>query len=476
MQNFFNLELYLPEIIIFLGSLLCIVVGAFSKNKNYNKVYILSIATLFISGCFILFSDTYFNGSNNIFINSIFTNIVKLFVIGISIAILYVSHGYIKNNKLNLFEYPILLLFSVLGMLVMLSSNDLLLLYVSIELQSLSLYVLVALNRDSLKSSEAALKYFILGSIASAIILYGISMTYSITGSTNYNIIAKFSFNENNFLLSSFGLILILSGLAFKLSAAPFHMWTPDVYEGAPSSVTTILITLPKIVVLVALIKLLNKPFFFFESLWQQIIITITILSMAIGSIAALRQENIKRLFAYGTIANIGYVLIGVVSNSDLGLSSAILYLVIYTLASLGVFSFIMMLRKENTQILNLQALGGFSQSNSLAAVCMIILLLSMAGIPPFAGFFAKFYIFVSAVESNLLYLAIIGVIFSVISAFYYLKIIKIMYMDSQDDSATFELDNRMLMFLIISSIAMLFFIVFANDFIDFINNLNIRY
>ena len=476
MQNFFNLELYLPEIIIFLGSLLCIVVGAFSKNKNYNKVYILSLATLFISGCFILFSDTYFNGSNNIFINSIFTNIVKLFVIGISIAILYVSHGYIKNNKLNLFEYPILLLFSVLGMLVMLSSNDLLLLYVSIELQSLSLYVLVALNRDSLKSSEAALKYFILGSIASAIILYGISMTYSITGSTNYNIIEKFSFNENNFLLSSFGLILILSGLAFKLSAAPFHMWTPDVYEGAPSSVTTILITLPKIVVLVALIKLLNKPFFFFESLWQQIIITITILSMAIGSIAALRQENIKRLFAYGTIANIGYVLIGVVSNSDLGLSSAILYLVIYTLASLGVFSFIMMLRKENTQILNLQALGGFSQSNSLAAVCMIILLLSMAGIPPFAGFFAKFYIFVSAVESNLLYLAIIGVIFSVISAFYYLKIIKIMYMDSQDDSATFELDNRMLMFLIFSSIAMLFFIVFANDFIDFINNLNIRY
>ena len=476
MQNFFNLELYLPEIIIFLGSLLCIVVGAFSKNKNYNKVYILSLATLFISGCFILFSDTYFNGSNNIFINSIFTNIVKLFVICISIAILYVSHGYIKNNKLNLFEYPILLLFSVLGMLVMLSSNDLLLLYVSIELQSLSLYVLVALNRDSLKSSEAALKYFILGSIASAIIVYGISMTYSITGSTNYNIIEKFSFNENNFLLSSFGLILILSGLAFKLSAAPFHMWTPDVYEGAPSSVTTILITLPKIVVLVALIKLLNKPFFFFESLWQQIIITITILSMAIGSIAALRQENIKRLFAYGTIANIGYVLIGVVSNSDLGLSSAILYLVIYTLASLGVFSFIMMLRKENTQILNLQALGGFSQSNSLAAVCMIILLLSMAGIPPFAGFFAKFYIFVSAVESNLLYLAIIGVIFSVISAFYYLKIIKIMYMDSQDDSATFELDNRMLMFLIFSSIAMLFFIFFANDFIDFINNLNIRY
>tara|TARA_B100001989_G_scaffold253193_1_gene238750 strand:+ start:13561 stop:14994 length:1434 start_codon:yes stop_codon:yes gene_type:complete len=475
MENFFNPELYLPEITIFFGSLLCIVIGAFSKNKKYNKVYILSLFTLLISGCFILFSDISFEGSSNIFVNTIFTNIVKLFVISISIGILYVSHGYIKNNKLNLFEYPILFLFAILGMLFMVSANDLLLLYVSIELQSLSLYVLVALNRDSLKSSEAALKYFILGSIASAIILYGISMTYSITGSTNYEVISSFIFDKSNFLLSSFGLILILSGLAFKLSAAPFHMWTPDVYEGAPSSVTTILITLPKIVVLVALIKLLNKPFFFFESLWQQIIITITVLSMAVGSIAALRQENIKRLFAYGTIANIGYVLVGIISNSALGLSSAILYLVIYTLASLGVFSFIMMLRKENTQILNLQALAGFSQSNSLAAVCMIILLLSMAGIPPFAGFFAKFYIFVSAVESNFLFLAIIGVIFSVISAFYYLKIIKIMYMDNQDDSSSFELDNRMFLFLIVVSIAMLIFIFFANDLISFINSLNIR-
>jgi NADH-quinone oxidoreductase subunit N len=475
MENFFNIELYLPEIIIFLGSLLCIVIGAFSNKRKYNKVYIFSFVTLLISSCFILFSDVSLKESSNIFANTSFTNAVKLFVIGISIAILYVSHGYIKNNKLNLFEYPILLLFAVLGMLLMVSANDLLLLYVSIELQSLSLYVLVALNRDSLKSSEAALKYFILGSIASAIILYGISMTYSITGSTNYNVISNFVFNQNNYLLSSFGLILILSGLAFKLSAAPFHMWTPDVYEGAPSSVTTILITLPKIVVLVALIKLLNKPFFFFESLWQQIIITITILSIAIGSIAALRQENIKRLFAYGTIANIGYVLIGVISNSEQGLSSAILYLVIYTLASLGIFSFIMMLRRENTQILNLNALAGFSQSNSLAAVCMIVLLLSMAGIPPFAGFFAKFYIFVSAVESGFLFLAIIGVIFSVVSAFYYLKIIKIMYMDNQDESSSFELDNRMFLFLIILAIGMLIFIFFANDFINFINDLNIR-
>ena len=474
METFSDLNLYLTEIIIFFGALSCIVGGAFFKINKYKKVFFLSFTTLVISFVFILFSDVNNESSSNIFTNTTFTNIVKLFIISISLGILYVSNGYIKNNRLNLFEYPVLLLFAVLGMLLMVSANDLLLLYVSIELQSLSLYELVALNRDSLKSSEAALKYFILGSIASAIILYGISMTYSITGSTNYSLIKNFTFTEKNTLLFSFGLILILSGLAFKLSAAPFHMWTPDVYEGSPSSVTTILITIPKVVVLVVLIKILNEPFFNFKNLWQQIIIIITILSLSIGSIAALRQNNIKRLFAYGTIANVGYVLVGVVSNSPQGLSASILYLVIYTIASLGIFSFIMMLRKENSQIVHLQGLAGFSQSNSLASICMVMLLLSMAGIPPFAGFFAKFYIFVSAVESNFLFLAIIGVIFSVISAFYYLKIIKIMYMDNQNDTSLFDLDKKMYLMLLITSAAMLLFIFFANDFINFINKLNI--
>ncbi len=473
MENFSDLNLYFTEVIIFIGALICIVSGAYFKKNKYSKVLFLSFMTLLISFFFILFSDITNESSSNIFINNTFTYVVKLFVISISAGILYISNSYIKNNGLNLFEYPILLLFAVLGMLLMISANDLLLLYVSIELQSLSLYVLVALNRDSLKSSEAALKYFILGSIASAIILYGISMTYSITGTTNYNLIKDFTFTEKNTLLFSFGLILILSGLAFKLSAAPFHMWTPDVYEGSPSSVTTILITIPKVVVLVALIKLLNEPFFHFKILWQQIIVIIIILSMAIGSIAALRQENIKRLFAYGTIANIGYILMGVIANTSQGLAASILYIVIYTIASLGIFSFIMMLRKENSQIVNLHGLIGFSQSNALGSICVIMLLLSMAGIPPFAGFFAKFYIFTAAIEAGFLYLAIIGVIFSVISAFYYLKIIKIIYMDDQDDTSFFDIDRKMYLMLFITSISMLLFIFFANDFINFINNIS---
>ena len=466
--------LYMPEIIIFLGALVSIVSGAFFNNNKYNKVFILSIITLIISFIFILYSDVDNNAASKLFVNSYFTNLIKLFTICISVTILYVSNGYIKNNNLNLFEYPILLLFAVLGMLILVSSNDLLMLYISIELQSLSLYVLVALNRDSSKSSEAALKYFILGSIASAIILYGISMTYSVTGSTSYDFIRSFNFDENNILLLSFGLILIISGLAFKLSAAPFHMWTPDVFEGAPSSVTTILITLPKIVILVALIKLLYVPFLYFQNLWQQIILIIIIMSMAIGSIAALRQENIKRLFAYGTIANIGYLLIGIITLKSEGLASSLLYLVIYSISSLGVFSFIMMLRKENSQILNLQGLAGFSQNYSIAAICMAMLLLSMAGIPPFAGFFAKFYIFVSAIETGFYYIAILGVIFSVISAFYYLKIIKIMYMDVHDESSIFDVDTRMYLVLFFISLLMLLFIFFAGDFIEFINKMNI--
>lgn len=474
MNYFPNLNLYIIEVIIFIGALLCIVVGAFIKKNKFNKVSLLSLATLCITFVLILLSDIDNFNSNKIFVNSVFTNVAKLFILGLSFAILYVSKSYVKNNNIELFEYPILMLFAVLGMLLMVSANDFLLLYISVELQSLSLYVLVALNRDSLKSSEAALKYFILGSIASAIILYGVSITYSITGTTNYDLIQAYDFTNNNFLLASFGLILILSGLAFKLSAAPFHMWTPDVYEGAPSSVTTILITVPKIAIFVAILKVLNEPFINFEELWQQIIVILIILSMLIGSVAALRQENIKRLFAYGTIANIGYVLIGLVSNSSEGLSASILYLVIYTVASLGVFSFIMMLRAGNTQIVNLQGLAGFSQLNPVASLCIVMLLLSMAGIPPFAGFFAKFYIFISAVEAGFLFIAIIGVIFSVISAFYYLKIIKIMYMDNNKEVPSFDLDRKMYLMLLFTAVLMLLFIFFANDFINYISKLKI--
>ena len=474
MNYFPNLNFYIIEVIIFIGALLCIVVGAFIKKNKFNKVSLLSLATLSITFLLILLSDIDNFNSNKIFVNNIFTNVAKLFIIGLSFAILYVSKSYVKNNNIELFEYPILMLFAVLGMLLMVSANDFLLLYISVELQSLSLYVLVALNRDSLKSSEAALKYFILGSIASAIILYGVSITYSITGTTNYDLIQDYDFTNNNFLLASFGLILILSGLAFKLSAAPFHMWTPDVYEGAPSSVTTILITVPKIAIFVAILKVLNEPFINFEELWQQIVVILIILSMLIGSIAALRQENIKRLFAYGTIANIGYVLIGLVSNSSEGLSASILYLVIYTVASLGVFSFIMMLRAGNTQIVNLQGLAGFSQFNPVASLCIVMLLLSMAGIPPFAGFFAKFYIFISAVEAGFLFIAIIGVIFSVISAFYYLKIIKIMYMDNNKEVPSFDLDRKMYLMLLFTAVLMLLFIFFANDFINYVSKLKI--
>ena len=351
----------------------------------------------------------------------------------------------------------------------MISANDLIILYISIELQSLSLYVLVALRRGSIKGSEAALKYFILGSIASAVILYGCSMVYSVVGATNYEIIKQFSDQSFDNLILSLGLVLIISGIAFKLAAAPFHMWTPDVYEGSPTSVTTVLITLPKLAALIVLVNLLLYPFQNQTITWVPIIIIISILSMAIGSISALKQDNLKRLFAFSTIANIGYVMIGLASVNDEAIKASFLYMFIYTLATLGVFSFIMILRREDRQLVTVSDISGLSRSKPLLALSVAILLLSLAGIPPFGGFFGKLFIFTAAIEAGNLYLAIAGVIFSVISAYYYLKIIKTMYLDESSEELNYNLDQKQYFIIILMSFLMFVFVLYADALISFI-------
>ena len=414
MTFFSSLNIILPEILTFLSGLLITVIGVFNKNKNL--INFITIIFFIIIFCSLIFASEYGSAFGNSFLNTQLSIALKSFIIAIALIIFYISKDYLRNNQLYIFEYNILFLFTILGMMIMISANDLMLLYLSIELQSLSLYVMVALKRDSTRSSEAALKYFILGSIASAIILYGSSMIYSVTGTTNYDIIEITSISENSYTIFSLGLIFILSGIAFKLSAAPFHMWTPDVYEGAPSSITTILITLPKLAALCVLIKLLFNPFISLIDVWKEILIIVAICSMLIGSVSALRQENLKRLFAYSTIGNIGYVLMGIITASENGIAAAFLYLIIYTVGALGIFSFIMMIRKENTQIVSLSGIAGLSKSNPGIAICIVVLLFSMAGIPPFAGFFAKFYIFATAIEKGLLFLAVIGVVFSVVS------------------------------------------------------------
>ena len=472
MSIYSSLNIIIPEITAFLAGIFLILTGVIIKNKKFMGF----LTALFFS--LILFSLVFASQEgeafNNSFISTKFTIMIKSFIVMIACIIYYITKNYLKHNNLFLFEYNILFIFSILGMMIMISSNDLMLLYLGIELQSLSLYVMVALKRDSVRSSEAALKYFILGSIASAIILYGSSMIYSVTGSTNYFLISETLVSKNSLTIFSFGLILILSGIAFKLSAAPFHMWTPDVYEGAPSSVTTILITLPKVAALCVIIKLLFGPFINLIDIWKQILIIVSISSMVIGSISALKQENLKRLFAYSTIGNIGYVLMGIITATESGIAAAFLYLIIYTIGSLGIFSFIMFLRRDNIQLVNLSSISGLSKSNPGIALCVVILIFSLAGIPPFAGFFAKFYIFTAAIEQDLVYLAILGVIFSVVSVFYYLKLIKIMYIDELVESINMNIDKKLSISIILSAVAMIFFIFYANDFINYVNSFRI--
>jgi NADH-quinone oxidoreductase subunit N len=444
--------------------------GAFVKNKNSSNLNILTLLTIFIASISLLFVPDKSSIASSTFINSLLTKYIKLFILILAFLVIYISSNYLKKNQIYFFEYPVLLIFSILGMLVMISANDLIILYISIELQSLSLYVLVALRRGSIKGSEAALKYFILGSIASAVILYGCSMVYSVVGATNYEIIKQFSDQSFDNLILSLGLVLIISGVAFKLSAAPFHMWTPDVYEGSPTSVTTVLITLPKLAALIVLVNLLIYPFQNQTITWVPIIIIISILSMAIGSISALKQDNLKRLFAFSTIANIGYVMIGLASVNDEAIKASFLYMFIYTLATLGVFSFIMILRREDRQLVTVSDISGLSRSKPLLALSVAILLLSLAGIPPFGGFFGKLFIFTAAIEAGNLYLAIAGVIFSVISAYYYLKIIKTMYLDESSEELNYNLDQKQLFIIILMAFLMLFFVIYAETLITSIN------
>ncbi len=465
-----NLNSILPEFILFICSMLLLVYGAFSNTKKFSNINLLTILSLLLCIISVFFVPDSGNIANNTFVNSLLTKYIKIFILLLALLAVYISLNYLKKNELNVFEYPILLMFSVLGMLVMVSSNDLIFLYISIELQSLALYVLVALRRGSIKGSEASLKYFILGSIASAVILYGSSMVYSVVGSTNYEIIKQFSDQSYNNLILSLGLVLIISGIAFKLSAAPFHMWTPDVYEGSPSSVTTILVTLPKLAALVVLVNLLLNPFINQVETWVPIIIIISILSMAIGSISAIKQDNLKRLFAFSTIANIGYVMIGIACVNDDAIKASLLYMFIYTLGTLGIFSFIMILRREDRQLNAIADIAGISRSKPLLALSIAILLLSLAGIPPFGGFFGKLFIFTVAIETGYLHLAIAGVIFSVISAFYYLKLIKTMYLDESTEELNYNLDKKQFFVIIFMAVLMLSFVLYADSLITFIN------
>ena len=428
-----NINFFLPEIFLTVSMLLTLMIGVFFKNSYVlvtSIIYGIIISLILIilnsfDSSFKLFSDS--------FVSNSFTNFFKVLILIGTFFILIITQNFIKETKINYFEYSLVLLLSVLGMFIMISANDLILFYLGLELQSLSLYILASLDRDNLKSNESGLKYFILSSLASGLLLYGCSILYGFSGSTNFEIISLNTNTEN--IGTVFAMVFILVGLAFKVSAVPFHMWTPDVYEGAPSSVTSFFAVVPKIAGIAVFIRFMQIPFGEISDQWQPILIFISLASMILGAVAAIGQSNIKRLIAYSSIGHIGFVLAGISTSTNLGYSSSITYISIYVIMNLGMFACIFSMKKNGNYCESLSDLSGISKQHPILSISLLVILFSLAGIPPLAGFFAKFYIFIAVIESKMYTLAIIGLLSTVISAFYYLRIIKIIYFDDANKS-----------------------------------------
>jgi NADH-quinone oxidoreductase subunit N len=361
-----------------------------------------------------------------------FARFMKVLTLVASAAALLLSFDDLRRTHSLKFEYPVLVLLATAGMLMMISANDLISLYLGLELQSLSLYVLAAIRRDDVRSSEAGLKYFVLGALSSGMLLYGASLIYGFTGSTSFPVIAKAAAvpGAGQSLGLIVGLVFLMVGLAFKISAVPFHMWTPDVYEGAPTPVAAFFSAAPKVAAMALLMRVTLEGFAGIKAQWQQIVTALAIASMVLGAFAAIGQSNIKRLLAYSAIGNIGYALIGLAAGTPEGARGVVIYLVIYVAMTLGAFACVLAMRRGQTATEEIDELSGLAQNNLMLATLLAILLFSLAGIPPLAGFFAKFYVFLAAVREGLWPLAIIGVLASVVGAYYYVRIVKIMFFD----------------------------------------------
>lgn len=426
-----NLVAMLPELSLAVGAMALLMVGAFSRPERGELVLMLAVGVLALAGVFVAMgegTETLFSGS---FIVDPYARMLKLMaLVGAAVALIMSVNFWRHTDGGVKFEYPVLALLATTGMLMMISAYDLIALYVGLELQSLALYVVAAFKRDSARSSEAGLKYFVLGALSSGMLLYGASLIYGFTGTTEFSQIASAVQPSGANLGLIFGLVFLLAGFAFKISAVPFHMWTPDVYEGAPTPVTAFFSAAPKIAAMALFVRVVVSAFPALTMEWQQIVIFLAIASMALGSFAAIGQHNIKRLMAYSSIGHMGYALVGLAAGTAEGVQGVIVYLAIYLVMTLGTFACILALRRDGKMVEEISQLSGLSRTSPAMALMLAVLLFSLAGIPPLAGFFAKFYVFLAAIESGLYVLAVIGVLLSVVGAFYYLRIVKIMYFD----------------------------------------------
>jgi len=463
-----NLNLIAPEIFLSLSIFLTLLIGVFFKN-SYNLVTNLTYIIL-ISLLLIIFNSFHESGNlfSNSFVTNSFINFFKILILLGTLFVMFITQKFIKHTKINYFEYPLLLLFSVLGMFFMISSNDLMSFYLGLELQSLALYILASFDRDNLKSNESGLKYFVLSALSSGLLLYGCSFLYGFTGSTNFEEIKLKAELENTGI--TFAMVFILVGLAFKVSAVPFHMWTPDVYQGSPSSVTSFFAVVPKVAGIAILIRFVQIPFEQLIDQWKNILVFMALASMILGAVAAIGQTNIKRLIAYSSIGHIGYALAGISTGTVTGYSSSITYMSIYVIMNLGVFGCIFLMKKNGKYCEDIKDLAGISKQNPLLAISFLIIMFSLAGIPPLAGFFAKFYVFMSVVESGMYTLAIVGLLSTVISAFYYLRIVKIIYFDDINKPFDHIKDIGISITLFLSTLTLITFFIypsFLNIFVE---------
>ena len=426
----------LPEVFLACAAMVLLMLGVFRRAGSTRLVLVLTVVVLAVALLLIVFSpDDRALAFNGLFVTDNFTAYMKVLVLLGAALTIGMSLGYIEREQMDRFEFPVLMLFATLGMLAMVSANDLISLYLGLELQSLSLYVITAFRRDSVRSSEAGLKYFVLGALSSGMLLYGSSMVYGFAGSTNFEALAEvlaadLAFGRAPSLGLIVGLVFLLAGLAFKVSAVPFHMWTPDVYEGAPTPVTAFLASAPKVAAMALIVRVMVGPFGDLFEQWQQIVVVISIGSMVLGAFAAINQTNIKRLMAYSSIGHMGYVLVGLAAGTEAGVLGIVVYLAIYLIMNIGTFACILCMSQEGRMVERIEDLKGLGKSNPLMALALTILMFSMAGIPPLAGFFGKYFVFLAAIKAGLYALAVIGVLASVVGAFYYVRIVKLMYFE----------------------------------------------
>ncbi|MBH0239770.1 NADH-quinone oxidoreductase subunit NuoN [Methylobrevis albus] len=420
----------LPEILLGVGALVLLMVGVFRDENSTDVVTGMAVALLIVAAAVMVLlpaDGVTFDGA---FVMDGFARFLKVLVLIGSAVAIAMSVAYARAEKFERFEYPVLIVIATLGMMMMISASDLISVYLGLELQSLALYVVASINRDQLRSTEAGLKYFVLGALSSGMLLYGASLVYGFTGHTDFAGIRAVLTADGASIGFVFGLVFMMAGFAFKVSAVPFHMWTPDVYEGAPTPVTAFFAAAPKIAAMAVLTRTVIDAFQPALTDWQQIIAFVAIASMALGAFAAIGQTNIKRLMAYSSIGHMGYALVGLAAGTATGVQGVLIYLATYLAMTAGAFACILAMRREDGMVEEISGLSGLARNNLVMGFLLAMIMFSLAGIPPFAGFFAKYFVFVAAVEAELYWLAVIGVVTSVVGAYYYLRIVKIIFFD----------------------------------------------